>query len=177
LFVELLRRPKIMKEQRAMRICPFGLFSVCLALCGTAGATPSTEAISKAVAAIIAVQFDIAVAQKKFSVMSRGMAETEKCAARELLGTSIDYREVTDEVIVVGKIISEMKTVDDQDSIRRHVGVVAHRVVAIGENDIQLVNDLMTSLTTPDATAAATVLRDKMIEVRDLLKPIANEKW
>jgi hypothetical protein len=68
-------------------------------------------------------------------------------------------------------------TVDDQDTIRRHVGVVAHRVVAIGENDIQLVNDLMTSLTTPDATAAAKALRDKMIEVRDLLKPIANEKW
>jgi hypothetical protein len=44
-------------------------------------------------------------------------------------------------------------------------------------HNIQLVNDLMTSLTTPDATAAATVLRDKMIEVRDLFKPIANEKW
>jgi hypothetical protein len=91
-----------------------------------------------------------------------------------LLGASIDFREVADEVIVVGKIISEMKTVDDQDTIRRDVGVVAHRVVAIGENDIQLVNDLMTSLTMLDATVAATVLRDKMIEVQDLLKPIAN---
>src|SRR5580692_179256 len=167
--------PETMKEQRTMCIQLFGLLSLCLFLCSTAGATASAEAISKTVTAANTVQFDIAVAQKKFSVMSRGMADTEKCAARELLGASIDFREVTDEVIVVGNIISEMKTVEDQDAIRRHVGVVAHRVVAIGENDIALVIDLMSSLTTPDATAAATVLRDKMIQVRDLLKTIANE--
>jgi hypothetical protein len=41
-------------------------------------------------------------------------------------------------------------------------------------NDIQLVNDLMTSLTMPEAIAAATVLRDELAEVRDLLKPFAS---
>ncbi len=104
------------------------------------------------------------------------MAEAEKCAARELLDTSIGFRTVTDEVTIVGKLISEMKIADDQDAIRRHVGDIAHYVVAVGENDIQLVNDLMARLTTPDAIAVATLLRNKMIEVKGLVKSIANDK-
>jgi len=105
------------------------------------------------------------------------MAATEKCVARELLGTSIGFREVTDQAIVVGQIVGEMKSADDQSALRRHLGVAAHRVVATSENDIQLVNDFMTSLSTPEAIATASVLRDKTIEVRDLLKPFASEKW
>jgi len=153
-----------------------GILAAYLMLCGTAGASPSMEAISKVVAAATAIQGDIAMAQKRFSVMSRELAETERCAARELLGTSIDFRQVTDQAIVVGRIVGEMKSVEDQSTLRRHLGQVAYHVAAIGENDIELVNDLMANLTTPEAIAGATVLRDKMIEVRDLLKPLASER-
>lgn len=159
-----------------MRRFLFGSFAVCLALAAPLGATPSTEAINNTLAAVSAVQLDIAMTQKRFSIMSRGMAEAEKCAARELLDTSIGFRTVTDEVTIVGKLISEMKIADDQDTIRRHVGDIAHYVVAVGENDIQLVNDLMARLTTPDAIAVATLLRNKMIEVKGLVKSIANDK-
>jgi hypothetical protein len=71
-----------------MRVPGFGVFAAFLALCGQAGAAQSMEEISHAVTAATAIQVDLAMARKHFSIMSRGMAETERCAARELLGAS-----------------------------------------------------------------------------------------
>jgi hypothetical protein len=42
---------------------------------------------------------------------------------------------------------------------------------SIGEGDIQLVNDFLMSITSPEAKAAALGIHDKMIEVRDV-KPL-----
>jgi hypothetical protein len=61
-------------------------------------------------------------------------------------------------------------------TVLRHFEVSTHRAVAIGETDIQLVNEFLTSITAREAIAEAKTIRDKMIEVRDLLKPFASEK-
>jgi hypothetical protein len=37
------------------------------------------------------------------------------------------------------------------------------------------VNEFLASITTPEAVAEAKIIRDEMIEVRDLLKPFASE--
>jgi hypothetical protein len=160
-----------------MRVPSIGAFVAYLTLCSLAGAAQSMEEISHAVAAATAIQVDLAMAQKHFSIMSRGMAETERCAARELLDASTVFWEITEEARKVGQILGEMKSVDDQNIIRRHFGDSAHLVVSIGENDIQLVNDFLTSITNPEAKAAALGIRDKMIEVRDVLKPFASATW
>ena len=167
--------PITMYEDALMRKSIVGLLAVYLVLCNAVGAMQSRDAIDKAVAAAKAMQLDIAMNQKRFSIMSRGLAETERCVARELLDTSINFREVTDGVITIAQVLGEMKSLDDEYSIRRHLGIAAHRAVAIGENDIQLVDELMMNLATPEAIVAATGLRNKMIEVRDLLKPFASQ--
>jgi len=105
------------------------------------------------------------------------MPESERCAARELLASSDVFWEVTEEAREVGHILGEMTSADDQNTVLRHFGVGTHRVVAIGETDIRLVNESLTNITTPQAIAEATIIRDKMIEVRDLFKPFASEKW
>jgi len=160
-----------------MRIPGSSVVIAYLILSSTAGATQDMEALSKAVTAATAIQGDLAMAQKRFSILSQGMAETEKCAARELLSASVVFWEVTEEAREVGRILGEMKSVDDQSTVLGHFGVSAHRAAAIGETDIQLVNELLTSITTREAIVEAKTIRDKMIEVRDLLKPFASEKW
>jgi hypothetical protein len=117
------------------------------------------------------------MAQKRFSIMSQGMPETERCAARELRSASVVFWEVTEEAREVGHILGEMKSVDDQSAVLRHFGVSIRRVVAIGETDIQLMNEFLPSIATPEAIAEAKIIRDKMIGVGDLLKPFASEKW
>jgi hypothetical protein len=134
------------------------------------------EAISKAVTAATAMQVDLAMAHKRFSVMSQRMAETERCAARELLSASVVFWEVTEEAREVGHILGEMKSADDQSAVLERFGISTHRVVAIGETDIKLVNESLASITTPEALGEAKIIRDKMIQVRDLLKPFASEK-
>lgn len=160
-----------------MRVLGIGAFAAYLALSSHAGAAQSVEAIGHAVTAATAIQVDLAMAQKHFSIMSRGMPDTERCAARELLGASTVFWEVTEEARKVGQILGEMKSADDQDIIRRHFAGSAHLVVSIGENDIHQVDDFLMSITNPEARAAALGIRDKMIEVRDVLKPFASETW
>jgi hypothetical protein len=116
-------------------------------------------------------------ARKSLSILSQRMPETERCAARELLTASVVFWEVTEEARQVGHILGKMKSADDQNTVLRYFGASTHRAVAIGETDIQLVNESLTSITTPQATAEAKIIRDEMIEVRDLLKPFASEKW
>jgi hypothetical protein len=160
-----------------MRIPGTSVVIAYLFLSSTAGATQDIEAISKAVTAATAIQVDLAKARKNLSIMSQGMAETERCAARDLLSASVVFWEVTEESREVGHILGEMKSVDDQSTVLRHFGAVTHRVVAIGETDIQLVNEFLTSITTPPAISEAKKIRDKMIEVRELLKPFASDTW
>jgi hypothetical protein len=148
-----------------------------LILSSTAGATQDIAAISKAVTDATAIQVDLAKARKSLSILSQRMPETERCAARELLTASVVFWEVTEEARQVAHILGEMKSADDQNTVLRYFGASTHRAVAIGETDIQLVNESLTNITTPEAIAEAKIIRDKMIEVRDLLKPFASEKW
>jgi hypothetical protein len=160
-----------------MRILGSGVVIAYLILSSTAGATQDMEAISKAVTDATAIQVDLAKARKNLSILSQRMSETERCAARELLTASVVFWEATEEAREVGRILSEMTSADDQHSVLRHFGASTHRAVAIGETDIQLVNESLASITTPEAIAEATIIRDKMIEVRGLLKAFASEKW
>jgi hypothetical protein len=157
-----------------MRILGSGVVIANLILSSTAGATQDMEAIGKAVTDATAIQVDLVKARKSFSILSQRMPETERCAARELLTASVVFWEVTEEARQVGHILGEMKAADDQNTVLKYFGASTHRAVAIGETDIQLVNESLTSITTPEAIAQAKIIRDKMIEVRDLLKPFAS---
>ena len=74
-----------------MRIPGSSVVIAYLILSATAGATQDMEAIGKAVTAATAMQVDLAIAHKRFSIMSQRMGETEPCAARELLSTSVVF--------------------------------------------------------------------------------------
>jgi hypothetical protein len=160
-----------------MRIPGSSAVIACLFLCSVASAVQDTDAIGKVVTAASAIQFDLAVAHKRFSIMSQRMVGPERCEARELLNASVVFWEVIEEARMVGHVLGEMKSTQDQVIVRPYFGNSVHRAVAIGETDIQLVNEHLTSITQPEVIAEAKLMRDKMVEIRDLLKPFASEKW
>ncbi len=153
-----------------MRTLHMVIFAMHLALCSLAGATQSMDAIRKVGDDTLPLQMDLAMSQKKFSIMSRAMTQTENCAARELLDASISFRQDVEEARLLGRIVGEMKSIEDQNLLRHHLAVATRRVLGTGENDIQLVNDLMIRIATPEAIAEAEVMRDKMLEIREIYK-------
>lgn len=73
---------------------------------------------------------------------------------------------------MVGHVLGEMKSTEDQAIVRRYFGNGVHRAVAIGETDIKLVNEHLTRITQPEAIAEAKLIRDEMVEIRGSVKTI-----
>jgi hypothetical protein len=145
-----------------------------ISLCGVAGTSESVEQLKKVLADTLSIQMELGIAQKRFSIMSRTLPDPERCVARELLDTSIGYREIATEPLLEGQLVNEMKSALDQSTVRNRLGIVAYRVIGIGENDIGLVNELLKGLTTPAMVAEATLIRDKMIKLRELWEPFSS---
>jgi hypothetical protein len=152
-------------------------FAMCLALCGVGRSSESIDSLKKALTDTLSIQTELALAQKKFSIMSRAMAETERCLARELLGASIAFREVTEQARIAAQIVSEMKSAEDQSTARKYLGMAAHRVATQGDKDYQLVDELLKRLTTPAAIVEAKIVRDEMMQLQTVWKPYASERW
>jgi hypothetical protein len=155
----------------------FGWLALCVPMCGVAHASGSADSLKKMLAEVQSIQKELAVAEKRFSVMSREMAGAEKCAAQELLGAAISFRGDTEEARMIGRIAGEMKSADDERTVRRYLGIAAERVVDSGETDIQLVIEFLGSIVTPAAAAQATVIRDKMIALRNIFQPYASKTF
>jgi hypothetical protein len=147
-----------------------------MSLCGIAHASQSMEPIDKVLNDVSSVQMELAVAQKRFSVMSREMAERERCAARELLGASIDCREVTEEARMIGKMVGEMKSPEDVMTARRFLGLASSHVVSISETDIQILDEFLAKITTPEAVEMAKTMRGKMVELRDIFQRFSSKQ-
>ena len=86
---------------------------------------------------------------------------------REGIDTSIGYREIATEPFLVGKLVKDMKSVEDQNTVRSRLSNIAYRISGIGENDIGIVNESLKDLTTPAMIAEATLIRDKMVSLED----------
>jgi hypothetical protein len=155
------------------RACVYGM-TLIISLCGVALAIESNDSLKTALANTTSIQMKLAMAQKRFSIMSRSLPDPERCVARELLDTSIGFREITTEPLLVGQLVNEMKTVEDQNTVRSRLGVIAYRIIAIGDNDIGIVNEFLKDLTTPTMIAEATLIRDKMVELRGLWVPFSS---
>ena len=151
-------------------------FVLCLTLCGVSRSSESIDSLKKALTDTLSIQTELALAQKKFSIMSRTMAETERCLARELLSVSVGFRVVTEQARMAAQLVSEMKSAEDQSTARKYLGIAAHRAVTQGDSDLQLVDELLRRLTTPAAIVEAKIVRDEMIQLRTLWKPYASEK-
>jgi hypothetical protein len=160
--------------KQVMHRSVFGWLALCVSLCGVAHASASADSLKQALTEVLSIQRELAIAEKRFSVMSREMEGAEKCAARELLGASISFRGDTEEARMIGRIAGEMKSADDERTVRRYLGLAAKRVVSSGETDIQLVNEFLGSITTPAAAVQATVIRDKMSALRNIFQPYAS---
>lgn len=169
------RSENIMK--RVMHRSVFGWLALCVSLCGVVHASESADTLKKVLPEVVSMQRELAIAEKRFSVMSREMVGAEKCAARELLGASISFRGDTEEARMIGRIVGDMKSADDERTVRRYLGIAAERVVDSGETDIQLVIEFLGSIVTPAAAAQATVIRDKMIALRDFFQPYASKTY
>jgi hypothetical protein len=163
--------------KQVMHRSDFGWLALCVSLCGVAHASASADTLKKVLAEVLSIQTELAIAEKRFSVMSREMAGAEKCAARELLGASISFRGDTEEARMIGRIVGEMKSADDERTVRKYLGIAAHRVVDSGGTDIQIVNQFLGSITTPAAAVQATVIRDKMTALRDIFQPYASKTY
>jgi len=155
------------------RTCVYWM-ALIISLCGVAGASESVEQLKKVLADTLSIQMELGMAQKRFSIMSRTLPDPERCVARELFDTSIGYREIDVSPLLVGQLVNEMKSALDQSTVRNRLGIVAYRVMGIGENDIGLVNELLKGLTTPAMVAEATLIRDKMIKLRGLWEPFSS---
>jgi hypothetical protein len=107
-----------------------------LSICGIARAAESADQLKKATTDTITIQMELGMAQKRFSIMSGTLPDPERCVARELLDTSIGFREIATEPFLVGRLVNEMKSTEDQSTVRNLLGIVAYRIIGIGENDI-----------------------------------------
>jgi hypothetical protein len=143
-------------------------------ICGMARAAESEVPLRQALADTTSIQMELAMAQKRFSIMSRTLPDPERCIAMELLDTSIGFREMTTEPLLVGQLVKEMKYALDQSIVRNRLGSTVNRVIAIGENDIALVNELLERLTTPAMIAEGTLIRDEMVKLRGLWVPFSS---
>jgi hypothetical protein len=152
-------------------------FALCVALCGVGQSSESADPLKKALADTLSIEKELAIVQKRFSIMSREMAETEMCAARELLSTSTYFREVTEQALMVGQMVGEMKSAEDQSTSRKYLGMAAHGVVVHGDTDLQLVNEFLEKMRTPQAKEEAMIIRGHMMELRTIWKAYASEKW
>jgi hypothetical protein len=149
--------------------------SICgLAFCSASYALESEDQLKKALTDTTSIQMELAMAQKRFSIMSRTLPDPERCVARELLDTSIGFREIASEPFLVGQLVKDIKSVEDQNTVRTRLGNVAYRIIGIGENDIGIVNESLKDLTTPAMIAEATLIRDKMVELRGLWAPFSS---
>ena len=153
-----------------------GWTALIMSLCGVGQASESGDALNKTLDEVSTVQMELAVAQKRFLVMSREMAATEMCAARELLGASIDFREVTEEARMIGKMVGEMKYPEDAMTARRFFGLSSSRVVSIGKTDTEILDEYLTKITTPEAIEMAKTMRNKMSELRDIFGKFASKR-
>ena len=70
--------------------------------------------------------------------------------------------------------MKDMKSVEDQNTVRRRLGNIAYRIIGIGENDIGIVNESLKDLTTQAMIAEATLIRDKMVGLRGLCVPFSS---
>jgi hypothetical protein len=145
-----------------------------LALGSAGNASESVDPLKKVLADTTSIQMELAMAQKRFSIMSRTLPDQERCVARELLDTSIGFREIATEPLLLGHLVKDMKSVEDANTVRSRLGSIAYRMIGIGENDIGLVNDLLKGLTTPAMVTEATLIRDKMITLRELWAPFSS---
>jgi hypothetical protein len=157
-----------------MRKLLYRIIFCSLALCSASYALESVDPLKKALADTTSIQMELAMAQKRFSIMSRSLRDPERCVARELLDTSIGFREIATEPFLVGQLVKDMKSVEDENTVRSHLGSIAYRIVGIGENDIGIVNEFLKDLTTPAMIAEATLIRDKMVELRGLWVPFSS---
>jgi hypothetical protein len=147
-----------------------------MSLCGIGQASESVDALNKTLADVSTIQVDLAMAQKYFSIMSREMAEKERCAARELLGASIDFREVTEEARMIGKMVGEMTSPEDVMTARRFLGLASSHAVSISETDLQIFDELLAKIATPEAIEMAKTMRSKMVELRDIFSRLALKR-
>lgn len=150
------------------------LIICCLALCSASYALESADPLKKVLADTTSIQMELAMAQKRFSIMSRTLPDPERCVARELLDTSIGFREIATEPLLLGQLMKDMKSVEDRNTVNSRLGNIAYRIIGIGENDIGLVNESLKDLTTPAMIAEATLIRDKMVELRGLWVPFSS---
>jgi hypothetical protein len=161
------------KSLRRTGVCWTALI---MSMCGIGWASESVDALNKTLGDVSTVQMELAFAQKHFSIMSREMAEKERCAARELLGASIDFREVTEEARMIGKMVGEMKSPEDVMTARRFLGLASSHAVSISETDIQILDEFLAKITTPEAIEMAKTMRSKMVELRDIFSRLALKR-
>jgi hypothetical protein len=161
--------------KRSTQCCFICLLSLHIMLCGVGYCEEPTNPLKSMLAKVLTIQWDLAIAEKRFSVTSRGLADSERCAARELLGASISFRGDTEAARQIGLIVGEMKSSDDERTARRYLGIAAYRVVSVSEADIQIVDECLGKLTTPMAITQATAIRESMKELRDVLRAYASK--
>ncbi len=147
-----------------------------LTLCSIARSVESVDPLKQLVTDALSIELKMAISQKRFSIMSRGMADPERCAARELLGASFVFFDLTEQVLMVGKIVGEMKSGEDETTARKHLAIAAHHAMGIGETDLKIVDEYLAKITTPEAVEEAKIIRGQMIELRGLFKPFASDK-
>ena len=160
-------------NKSSLRTYVYGL-TLIISLFGVARAIESKDPLKTALANATSIQMELAMAQKRFSIMSRTLPDPERCVARELLDTSINFREIATEPFLVGQLVKDMKSVEDQNTVRSRLGNIAYRIIGIGENDIGIVNEFLKDLSTPAMIAEATLIRDKMVELRKLWVPFSS---
>jgi hypothetical protein len=73
-------------------------------------------------------------------------------------------------------MVGEMKSAEDAATARKYLSVASHRVMDVGETDLEILNGYFAEITTSGAIEEAKIIRGQMLELRDLSKPFASDK-
>ena len=83
-----------------------------VSMCGIAQASEPVDQLNEVLADTTSIQMELAMAQKRLSIMSGALPDPERCVARELLDTSIGFSEIATEPFLVRRLVNAMKSVE-----------------------------------------------------------------
>jgi hypothetical protein len=132
----------------------------------------SVPAVFHAVAAASAVDQQLLAARKNLSQMSRGLTSIERDCASSVWSAATDFQGTVSDAINVGRILTEMKSPEDLNTVRvYYFGQSSLNAATVGDYDLELVNNCLVDITTPAALAEATKIRDAMVRLREIFQP------
>jgi hypothetical protein len=155
-------------------------FATLMALAVTLGPSDAASAqsappIQRAIDAALVLQKEMSTALDNLRQMEPGLTTIERGGVHAVFQATIDFQGRLSEVITVGQIHMDMKSVEDRSTVRHYFVESLHAFASYADIDVEYINQNLIYFTTPAVLAEATKIRDAMVRLRDIFQPFAGK--